>query len=559
MASNSSQPNSRTKLYSSSSARFSLTFISLLVTNLLYLHAFAMAESNPSPSHFSRFSRHPFHNDAYEPKSKSPVDESPRTGQKAPNGKYPKQEFYSSVEESVKQALWARSLALNLTISRRTAPTHVVDPANDCLELLDDTLDMLSRITAEGNRHSDEDDVHTWLSAALTNQETCKQSLQENSKVHDHDATMDFVARNLSNLLTNSLDLFVSSKSEDPSSLVGGGRRKLLSENFPSWVSSSTRKLLEAPVTELRVHAVVTADGSGTHMSIGEALASAAGSGRSVIYVKAGTYDEHINIPTKQKNVMLVGDGKGKTVITGSRSNRGGWTTYQTATVAAMGDGFIARDVTIVNSAGPKAEQAVALRLGGDKSVVYHCSLEGYQDTLYTHSKRQFYRETDIYGTVDFIFGNSAAVFQSCNIMARRSGQTNFVTAQGRINPNQNTGISIHNSKVGAAENLGGSKTYLGRPWRQYSRTVIMQSFLDGSIHPAGWSPWSGNFALNTLFYGEYGNSGPGSSVSGRVKWPGYHPSLSLAQAQGFTVSALIDGNMWLPSTGVSFDSGLVK
>ncbi|GFP92500.1 pectinesterase/pectinesterase inhibitor 3, partial [Phtheirospermum japonicum] len=48
-----------------------------------------------------------------------------------------------------------------------------------------------------------------------------------------------------------------------------------------------------------------------------------------------------------------------------------------------------------------------------------------------------------IAGTVDFIFGNGAAVLQNCDIHARRpnSGQRNMVTAQGRTDPNQNTGI----------------------------------------------------------------------------------------------------------------------
>ena len=54
------------------------------------------------------------------------------------------------------------------------------------------------------------------------------------------------------------------------------------------------------------------------------------------IHVQAGTYHEYIKIPTKQKNVMLVGDGKGKTVIVGDRSNGGGWTTFQFATVGKI-------------------------------------------------------------------------------------------------------------------------------------------------------------------------------------------------------------------------------
>ncbi|WP_198668982.1 pectinesterase family protein, partial [Homoserinimonas sp. OAct 916] len=101
-----------------------------------------------------------------------------------------------------------------------------------------------------------------------------------------------------------------------------------------------------------------------------------------------GTHNEYIKIPTKQKNVMLVGDGKDKTVIVGNRNSEDGSTTYNSATVGAMGDGFIARDITFKNSAGPDKHQAVALRVGSDRSVVYKCSIQGYQDSLYTHSKR---------------------------------------------------------------------------------------------------------------------------------------------------------------------------
>ncbi|ESQ44186.1 hypothetical protein EUTSA_v10005885mg [Eutrema salsugineum] len=523
--------------------KFRIKLLLFLILNLLYLQTFVFAHS--SNSKFSKFSRQPNSDSSSSRKTKYSTSSS-------------NEGFLSSVQHSLDHALLAQSLAFNLTLSHRTAQTLMLDPVNDCLELLDDTLDMLSRIVTMPKNQVNDDDVHTWLSAALTNQETCKQSLNEKSSFNKDGITMDSVARNLTGLLTNSLDMFVSANQKRPSSSsssVIGGRKSLSSQDFPRWVSSSDRKLLEASVEELRPHAVVAADGSGTHRSVAEALASLAeSSGRSVIHLTAGTYKENLKIPTKQKNVMLVGDGKGKTVIVGSRSNRDGYNTYQTATVAAMGDGFIARDITFVNSAGPNAEQAVALRVGSDRSVVYRCSIDGYQDTLYTLSKRQFYRETDISGTVDFIFGNSAVVFQSCNIASRKgSSDQNFVTAQGRSDPNQNTGISIHNCRI-----TGSTGTYLGRPWKQYSRTVVMQSFLDGSIHPSGWSPWSGSFALKTLFYGEFGNSGPGSSVSGRVNWPGYHPALTLTEAQGFTVSGFIGGNSWLPSTGVAFDSGLL-
>ncbi|VVB06215.1 unnamed protein product [Arabis nemorensis] len=523
----------------SSSFRIKLLFF--LILNFFYLHNLVFAHS--SNSKFTKFTRHP----------NSDSTSSRRTKHSSTSSN---DVFLNSVQRSLENARLAHSLAFNLTLSHRTTQSLMLDPVNDCLELLDDTLDMLSRIATKRKDHVN-DDVHTWLSAALTNQETCKQSLSEKSSFNKEGITMNSFARNLTGLLTNSLDMFVTSKRKHDSSSSSVGGRRLLSDDqdFPTWVSSSDRKLLESSVEELRPHAVVALDGSGTHMSVAEALASLSeGSGRNVIHLTAGTYKENLNIPTKQKNVMLVGDGKGKTVIVGSRSNRGGYNTYQTATVAAMGDGFIARDITFVNNAGPNSEQAVALRVGSDHSVVYRCSIDGYQDSLYTLSKRQFYRETDIYGTVDFIFGNSVVVFQSCNLVSRKgSSDQNYVTAQGRSDPNQNTGISIHNCRI-----TGSTGTYLGRPWKQYSRTVVMQSFLDGSIHPSGWSPWSSNFGLKTLFYGEFGNSGPGSSVSGRVNWPGYHPALTLTEAQGFTVSGFIGGNSWLPSTGVVFEAGLL-
>lgn len=189
--------------------------------------------------------------------------------------------------------------------------------------------------------------------------------------------------------------------------------------------------------------------------------------------------------------------------------------------------------------------------------------MDAFQDTLYTHSLRQFYRDCYITGTVDFIFGNAAVVFQNSKLAARKpmSGQKNMVTAQGREDPNQNTGTSIQNCDIIPSSDLapvkGSVKTYLGRPWKEYSRTVYMQSNIADHIDPAGWSEWQGDFALKTLYYGEYMNKGPGAGVSKRVNWPGYHKALTTAEAMKFTVGQLIQGGVWLKSTGVAYTEGL--
>ena len=124
---------------------------------------------------------------------------------------------------------------------------------------------------------------------------------------------------------------------------------------------------------------------------------------------------------------------------------------------AVSGDGFLASDITFENRAGPEKYQAVALRINADLAAVYRCTIIGYQDTLYVQSFRQFNRECDNYGTIDFIFGNAAVVFQASNIVSRKPmpGQFTVITAQSRDIPNENTGISVRSlSLVNPANTL---------------------------------------------------------------------------------------------------------
>ena len=201
--------------------------------------------------------------------------------------------------------------------------------------------------------------------------------------------------------------------------------------------------------------------------------------------------------------------------------------------------------------------QAVALRSDSDLSVFLRCGIFGYQDSLYPHSMRQFYRECTIAGTVDFIFGYATAVFQNCQIIAKqgRPNQKNTVTAQGRIDPNEPTGFSFQFCNISAENET--IPTYLGRPWKNYSRTILMQSHMSNAIRPEGWLEWDGSFALDTLYYGEYNNSGPGAEIANRVKWPGYHVFNDSSDASKYTVAQFIEGDLWLPATGVNYTAGL--
>ncbi|KAK1418755.1 hypothetical protein QVD17_27901 [Tagetes erecta] len=416
---------------------------------------------------------------------------------------------------------------------------------NDCIRLYKNTVQRIN-MTIDPNKKCSQVEMQTWLSTALTNLETCVVGFEE---LGVGASLLPLMKNNVSSLISNTLAMNKGRKSSN--------NEPRYQKGFPTWVNRGDRKLLQSSNLATQANVVVAQDGSGDYKTIGDAVAAAkSGGGRYVIYVKAGTYNEYIEI--KANNIMLLGDGIGKTIITGSKSVGGGSTSFGSSTMAVVGDRFIGQGFTVRNTAGPQNHQAVALRSGSDLSVFYQCSFEGYQDTLYVLSNRQFYKECDVHGTVDFIFGNAAVVLQNCNIYARDPpNKTNTLTAQGRTDPNQNTGISIHNSRVTAASSLNGVKTYLGRPWKQYSRTVYLKTYLDGIVNPAGWMPWSGDFALDTLYYGEYMNTGPGSSTTNRVKWKGYHVITSGVEAAQFTPGNFIAGGSWLPGTQIPWTGGL--
>ncbi|XP_028788253.1 pectinesterase-like [Neltuma alba] len=429
-----------------------------------------------------------------------------------------------------------------------------------CEQLLDSSLDRVwdSVVALTENTTKSYQDAHTWLSTVLTNHVTCLDELEGAGSAR---ALIESELNDLVSRARTSLAMLVHVMPSNTETI-----EEPLNGEFPSWVTSKDRKLLEASANDINANVVVAKDGSGRFKTVKEAVAAAPDNSKTryVIHVKKGVYKENVEIGSKKKNVMLVGDGKDKTIITGSLNFDDGTSTFRTATVAAVGDGFIGQDIWFQNTAGPQKHQAVALRVGADRSVINRCRVDAYQDTLYAHSNRQFYRDSIIMGTVDFVFGNAAVVFQKCFLEARRpmDKQNNMVTAQARDDPNQNTGTSIQQCNLTPSSDLkpviGSVKTFLGRPWKEFSRTVVMQSFLSTHIDPAGWAPWDDKQStLKNLYYGEYKNRGPGAGTAKRVKWPGFHVITSASEASKFTVAQLIQGGTWLKNTGVAFIEGL--
>lgn len=447
------------------------------------------------------------------------------------------------------------------SLSSSTAREQIA--VEDCKELLDYSvteltwsLDKMREIRDRGSVHDPQGDLQAWLSAALSNQDTCLEGFEgTNQHVRSYiKGSLTQVTQLISNVLTLYTQLHTLPFRPPRHNSYNNNEQ----DYYPKWMTEGDKELMvsSSPSNGMHVDAVVSLDGSGKYRSISEAIDDTPdhSNRRYVIYVKKGVYNENVDMKKKKTNIMLIGDGIGATVISSNRNFMQGWTTFRSATFAVSGQGFIAKDITFRNTAGPKNHQAVALRVDSDQSAFYRCSMEGYQDTLYAHSLRQFYRDCNIYGTIDFIFGNGAAVLQNCNIYSRTPLplQKVTITAQGRKSPHQSTGFSILSSFVYANQ-----PAYLGRPWKPFSRVVYMNTYMSASVQPRGWLEWYGNYALNTLYFGEYRNYGPGASLVGRVKWPGFHIIRDVSEALFFTVGQFIDGMSWLPATGVKFSAGL--
>ncbi|EFH70450.1 predicted protein [Arabidopsis lyrata subsp. lyrata] len=429
-------------------------------------------------------------------------------------------------------------------------------------EMMESAKDRIIRSVEEllrGESHNlgSYENVHTWLSGVLTSYITCIDEIGEGA----YKRRVEPVLEDLISRARVALAIFISISPIDDTEL------KSVVPNGPSWLSNVDKKYLylNPEVLKKIADVVVAKDGIGDYNTLNEAIAVVPEYSRKrfVIYIKTGVYDEIVRIGSTKANLTLIGDGQDSTIITGNLSYNDGKTTFQTATVASNGNGFIGIDMCFRNTAGPAKGPAVALRVSGDMSVIYRCRIDGYQDALYSQRDRQFYRECFITGTTDFICGNAAAVFQFCQIVARlpMKGHSNVITAQSRTSMEDNSGFSIQKCNITASSDLdpvkATVKTYLGRPWRNYSTVVVLQSFIGDLVDPAGWTPWKGETGLSTLYYGEYQNSGLGAVTSKRVKWTGFRVITDPKEATTFTVTKLLDGESWLKASGVPYEKGL--
>lgn len=281
----------------------------------------------------------------------------------------------------------------------------------------------------------------------------------------------------------------------------------------------------------------VAQDGSGDYKTLQEAInvCKVFPDGRITIHLKPGIYREKVEVYSWTNKISILGEDAATTIISfDDYSGKGSHNTFTSYTIKVLGNDFYAENITFENAAGPVG-QAVALHVEGDRCVFKNCRFLGNQDTIYTggDSSRQYFSNCYIEGTTDFIFGAATAVFENCTIHSKKNSYvTAASTPEGKM-----YGYVFLNCKLTASADA--TKVYLGRPWRNYAKTVFVNCELGEHILPEGWHNWSKPDAEKTTLYAEYNSTGKGANTTARVAWS---HQLTKKEAQHYTAKKVLAG-----------------
>lgn len=285
--------------------------------------------------------------------------------------------------------------------------------------------------------------------------------------------------------------------------------------------------------------------------SIGSALAQIPANNTTpvIIEIAPGIYHEKLTINKPYITLRGMGESSAHTVISyddyaldlmEDGSKRG---TFRTYTLFIDTHDVTLQHLTIENASGDSAThgQAIALYADGDRLMIDSCRLLGHQDTLFTGplpekerqpggfigpkqfapriNGRQYYKNCYICGDIDFIFGSATAYFEHCTLESllrtKTSAQSDalsdtsaFPLIQGYVTAastpkGQAYGYVFSDCRFTSKDCPAGS-VYLGRPWRDYAKTILISCELGAHIHPAGFHDWNRENTHDTVYYAEY-------------------------------------------------------
>ena len=299
------------------------------------------------------------------------------------------------------------------------------------------------------------------------------------------------------------------------------------------------------------------------------------------IHIDPGEYRERVEI--HRPHVTLAGETADSVRIVGSLGAKmpsedgsgvdGTLGTFRTYTVLVDADDVRLENLTIVNDAGDGREvgQAIALYADGDRLVVDACCITGRQDTLFLgplpprevkpggfmgpkqfaprRVGRQYFRRCRIEGDVDFIFGGARAYFEGCEIRSlNRDMDVNGYVTAASTPEGEPYGFVFHGCSFTASQDVASDSVYLGRPWREWAQTVLIDCWLGQHIKREGWWDWNKPAAHERARYAGTSLHGPAGDAAGWAPWARELDATAAARYAREQVLAGADG--WDPEGG---------
>ncbi|MBE6202030.1 MAG: hypothetical protein E7134_07645 [Rikenellaceae bacterium] len=332
--------------------------------------------------------------------------------------------------------------------------------------------------------------------------------------------------------------------------------------NDKEWQNSQWNSSLEfttllrdqAEDGSLQPSVIVAADGSGDYTKVADAIGRIPKNNQNpfVIYVKEGVYKEKLLISKGYDNVVLVGDGRGKTVITyddcqgtynGADSSLPE-TQRRSYTLRVESQGVAIMDMTIENTHQNNTgsgDQAMAVEVKYGKVSFFDCDITGYQDTFLGRddSARVYVKDSLVEGNVDFIYGASVMVFDGCQINVNRDGAA--ITAPS-TSANAPYGIVFLDCDVTADEmGFNGAKVnniYLGRAWHYAAKSVWVRCKMAATLNADGWmANMNDDVAEASKIFAEWGCTYADSADSDLTKRKNGGRALTDDEAAGYTLA----------------------
>lgn len=266
------------------------------------------------------------------------------------------------------------------------------------------------------------------------------------------------------------------------------------------------------------------------------------------IRIAPGTYKEKLQIQVPYITLCGQAGKAASTILTYSdnantpNGNGGTLGTTGGASTTLSASNVSAENLTFANSTPQGGSQAVALLVNGDQVQFRNTRFISFQDTLYVRKAKQYFRDSYIEGTVDFIFGDATAVFQDCTVHNVSGG-----TAVTAPNTAQNFayGLVFLGGKLTAASTVSKGSMALGRNWGAYGAAAFLKTQLGAHIKPVGWVPMGEN-TLDTARFSEYQTTGDGATAGAIQARASQSKQLSAAEAGNYTLAKIF--GTWVPS-----------